>query len=189
MRSTGTSGQVGPRTCEASFVGCGSDRYSYMRAAAWRCWHIRDHGAPRDRRALCCFGLDGLEVRHPGHSNEDAMRIGTLVDILRADPERWLRLARCVGRTSSARRDACAHVVARAAGRARRDSTCRALPSLDVLRSTGRARTMELNGRIALVTGAGRRVGRAIATALGPAWDARCRSLPRLGWRREGDRR
>jgi len=42
------------------------------------------HPGPMGRREIVerfvGFGLDGLEVRHPGHSNEDAMRIGTLVE-------------------------------------------------------------------------------------------------------------
>jgi predicted metal-dependent phosphoesterase TrpH len=42
------------------------------------------HPGPTGRRELVerfvGLGLDGLEVRHPGHSNEDATRIGTLVE-------------------------------------------------------------------------------------------------------------
>jgi hypothetical protein len=30
--------------------------------------------------SLCAIGLDGVEVRHPGHSGEDTARIATLVD-------------------------------------------------------------------------------------------------------------
>jgi predicted metal-dependent phosphoesterase TrpH len=42
------------------------------------------HPGPTGRRELVerfvALGLDGLEVRHPGHSNEDAARLGALVD-------------------------------------------------------------------------------------------------------------
>jgi 3',5'-nucleoside bisphosphate phosphatase len=42
------------------------------------------HPGPTGRRELVerfvGLGLDGLEVRHPGHSNEDATRIATLVE-------------------------------------------------------------------------------------------------------------
>ena len=45
---------------------------------------ILAHPGPEGRRETieryAALGLDGVEVRHPGHSNEDIARIGTLVD-------------------------------------------------------------------------------------------------------------
>jgi hypothetical protein len=47
---------------------------------------ILAHPGPEGRREpierYAALGLDGVEVRHPGHSAEDVSRIGTLVDFL-----------------------------------------------------------------------------------------------------------
>jgi predicted metal-dependent phosphoesterase TrpH len=47
---------------------------------------ILAHPGPEGRREpierYAALGLDGVEVRHPGHSAEDISRIGTLVDFL-----------------------------------------------------------------------------------------------------------
>src|SRR3954468_18012595 len=74
-----------------------------------------------------------------------------------AGAERWLRLAWRDGRPAPARHDARAPSVAGTTGRSR--ARTRGI--------TQRGAAMELRGRVALVTGAGLRVGRAIAVALG----------------------
>jgi 3',5'-nucleoside bisphosphate phosphatase len=48
------------------------------------------HPGPEGRREVVerfvALGLDGLEVRHPGHSGEDVVRLGALVDFYRLVP-------------------------------------------------------------------------------------------------------
>ena len=55
---------------------------------------------------LVALGLDGLEVKHPGHSAEDTLRIEALADHFALEKSGGSRLARRHERAARARRDA-----------------------------------------------------------------------------------
>ena len=81
-RSIATSAAGRPAyVAKQRLVRCATRSRSSTRAAASPCSRTRaGAGDARSSSGSSPSGLDGVEVRHPGHSGEDTLRLGALVD-------------------------------------------------------------------------------------------------------------
>jgi pteridine reductase len=123
--------------------------------------HPASSGTRQRLCGLASQGLDGVEVLHPSHTPEDMTRLDALADALslvRSGGSDWhgaVDGARVLG----AMRVPVTWLEAQDARLARRDAERVALAARS-------GDSVELRGRAALVTGAGRRLGREMALAL-----------------------
>ena len=162
-----------------------------------RRWRAGDSRASRVSRALASgsrrssvMGSTASRCVIRATIAEDIARLLALVEHFWSHPERWLRLARIGRRGPDLGHDARTAGMARAAGCGGRRACVTAAAetmrptspndiALDAAGRSSRRGSVELRGRVALVTGAGRRVGRALAVGLGAPGHEGRRALPR----------